>query len=78
MANRNQNQRKFSHWSDLADGTRRYWFDVQGQRGWRARYIKVVDAEERTLKFWQEIYDNSGKLVEIHPKFPVDEGHHKA
>jgi hypothetical protein len=22
--------------------------------------------------FWQEIYDNTGKLVEIHEKYPLD------
>jgi len=27
--------------------------------------------------FWQEIYDDTGRLVEIHEKFPVDKGHQK-
>ncbi len=42
-----------------------------------ADYLKEVDAGERTLKFWQEIYDGHGKLVEIHEKHPVDKGHQK-
>jgi hypothetical protein len=36
-----------------------------------------VDADERTVRFWQEIYDDAGKLVETHEKFPVDKGHQK-
>ena len=43
--------------------------------GWLARYLKVVDANETTLRFWQEIYDERGKLVETHEKLPVDQGH---
>jgi hypothetical protein len=45
--------------------------------GWRARYLKEVDAAEATVRFWQEVYDDQGKLVEIHEKFPVDKGHQK-
>jgi hypothetical protein len=45
--------------------------------GWVARYLKEVDANEATACFWQEIYDDTGKLVEIHEKFPVDKGHQK-
>ena len=37
-----------------------------GRLGWRARYLKEVDAQEITLRFWQEIYDEQGKLVEPH------------
>jgi hypothetical protein len=50
---------------------------VLGRLGWRARYLKEVDAQETTLLFWQEIYDDQGKLVEIHEKYPVDRGHQK-
>jgi len=32
-----------------------------------------VDAEENTRRFWQEIYDEKGRLVEIHEKFPLGE-----
>ena len=72
MAGREQNERKFPQWTDLPSGGRRYWIDVQGHYGWRARYIKEVDAAEQTVRFWQEIYDESGKLVEIHVKFPIE------
>ncbi|HEY2330115.1 MAG TPA: hypothetical protein VGI63_09930 [Verrucomicrobiae bacterium] len=40
--------------------------------------MKEVDANELTVKLWQEIYDEQGKLVEVHEKFPVDKGHQKA
>jgi len=36
-----------------------------------------VDEDERTEKFYQEIYDEEGKLVEIHEKYPVNKGHQK-
>jgi hypothetical protein len=50
---------------------------VAGRLGWHARYLKEVDASETTLRFWQEVYDDRGNLVELHEKFPVDNGHQK-
>jgi hypothetical protein len=50
---------------------------VKGRLGWLARYLKEVDAQENSVRFWQEIYDDAGRLVEIHEKFPVDKGHQK-
>jgi hypothetical protein len=78
MNARAQNEKKFGQWDELAGGRRRYWLDVLGRLGWRARYLKEVDAQETTLRFWQEIYDEQGKLVEVHEKCPVDKGHQKA
>ena len=75
MASREQNERKFADWRELTGGGRCYWLDVAGHHGWRARYLKEVDADENTVRFWQEIYDDTGVLVEIHHKFPVDRGH---
>jgi hypothetical protein len=49
--------------------------DVLGRQGWKARYVKEVDADEVTVRFYQEIYDGTGKLVEVHHKYPVDHGH---
>ncbi len=77
MPIREQNERKFPNWIDLPDGGRRYWLDVAGRRGWRARYVKEVDADEQTVSFYQEIYNDRGELVEIHEKFPIDKGHRK-
>jgi hypothetical protein len=77
MSSRQQNERKFSQWHDLPNGGRRYWFEVIGRQGWKARYIKEVDAREKMVKFWQEILDSTGQLVEIHEKYPVDKGHRK-
>ena len=75
MSTRAQNERKFGHWEELPNGGRQYWFEVAGRRGWKARYVKDVDADENTIRFWQEIYDDQDKLVEIHEKYPVDKGH---
>jgi len=77
MSSRHQNEIKFGQWENLPGGGRQYRLDVTGRFGWRARYLKEVDAAENTVRFWQEIYDNTGKLVEIHEKFPVDKGHQK-
>ena len=78
MSTRTQNERKFGQWEELSDGGRRYWLDVHGRQEWRARYLKLVDADEITLRFWQEIYDGQGRLSEIHEKYPLDKGHQKA
>jgi hypothetical protein len=77
MSSRQQNERKFGQWRGLPNGGRRYWFEVTGRQGWKARYIKEVDAREKTTRFWQEIFDSTGELVEIHEKYPVDTGHRK-
>ena len=77
MSTRTQNEKKFGNRDQLLGGGRRYWLDVLGRLGWRARYLKEVDAQETTLRFWQEIYDDQGNLVEIHEKYPVDRGHQK-
>ena len=75
MASRAQNERKFKSWEDLPNGGRRYFRDFVGRAGGRARYIKEVDVNERTVRFAQEICDASARLVAVHEKFPVDLGH---
>ena len=77
MSTRQQNERKFGNWQELSGGGRRYWYEVIGRQGWTARYVKEVDATEKIVKFWLEIYDTGGQLVEIHEKYPVDTGHRK-
>lgn len=77
MSTKEQNERKFPNWQDLPNGERRYWLDVLSRSGWKARYVKEVDAEEVTLRFYQEIYNETGDLVEVHHKYPVDLGHRK-
>ncbi|MCK4486667.1 MAG: hypothetical protein KAU38_07890 [Desulfobacterales bacterium] len=72
---RRQNERKFGVWDELFDGSRRYFYEVQGRHGWSARYVKEVDDSEQTIKFYQEIYDEKGQLVEMHEKYPVNKGH---
>ena len=56
----------------------RYRLDVPGRLGWLARYLKEVDANETTLRFWQEISTARGIRVERHEKYPVDKGRQKA
>jgi hypothetical protein len=75
VSNREQNERRFKQWEDLPDGGRRYWYDVLGHAGYRARYVKIVNADEVTIEFLQEIYDGEGRLVSVHQKFPNDRGH---
>ncbi len=77
MSTRAQNERKFGRWEELAGGAGRYRLEVIGRMGWRARYLKEVDVQETTLRFCQEIYDDAGRLVETHEKFPVDKGPRK-
>ncbi len=74
---RRLNEKKFPKWQKLPDGGRIYWLEVKGKHGWRARYVKEVDAMEETLKFYQEVYDGNDNLIEIHEKFPMDKGHRK-
>ncbi|WP_454061889.1 hypothetical protein [Candidatus Nitrospira salsa] len=77
MSSREHNERKFPNWAILSTGGRRYWLDVQGRQGWKARYVKEVDTQEITVRFYQEIYNDVGKLIEVHHKYPVDLGHQK-
>jgi hypothetical protein len=74
---RRQNEHKFGNWECLLGGGRRYWYEVAGRGGRKARYVKDVDSEEETVRFWQEIYDEQGRLVEVHQKYPVDLGHQR-
>ena len=77
MSTRKRNEQKFGAWDNLPNGGRLYQLEVTGRSGWRARYCKEVNARETTLRFWQEIYDGKGRLVEKHEKYPVDKGHQK-
>ncbi len=74
---RSKNEHKFENWQELSNGGRRYWLNVDGRFGWVARYIKEVDADEKIIRFHQEIYNEKGELVEIHQKYPEDKGHQK-
>ena len=52
---RKQDEKKFGSWIETSAGGRRYWYEVQGRAGWKARYCKEVDSLEITISFWQEI-----------------------
>jgi hypothetical protein len=77
MSSRYANERKFKQWKLSDSGGRLYYRRIQGQGNWYALYFKEVDEEERTLRFWQEIFNEADQLVEIHEKYPVDKGHQK-
>ena len=74
---RARNEKEFTNWEELSNGGRKYWFEVEGRSGGKARYLKVVDENEVTLTFTQEIYNSEGILTEIHEKYPIDKGHQK-
>ena len=78
VGSRARNERKFEQWRDLPAGGRLYWSVVTGRRGGSARYFKEVDHAERTIRFWQEIFDGHGRLIATHEKYPLDRGHQKA
>jgi hypothetical protein len=75
MATRKENERAFPNWDELADGGRCYWRERPGGDFGKCRYVKIVDQNENTVSFTQEIYDDAGSLIEIHQKYPADTGH---
>lgn len=75
MATRAQNEHDFPNRAELADGGRRYWIDKPGRVSGFARYTKIVDSDEVTQSILQEIYDDDGKLIAKHQKYPEDTGH---
>lgn len=77
MQKRRQNEKKFPNWIELPDGGRKYWYQIKGKLGFRAKYVKEVDKNEKIVRFYQEIYDAEGNLIEVHEKFPIDLGHRK-
>jgi len=74
---RKENEQKFPNHKELMDGSRMYWFEIEGRMGWKARYVKIVNQFEVTISFCQQIYDDNEKLVEVHEKYPIDKGHKK-
>jgi len=74
---RSKNEREYEAWIQKEDGGRTYSFEVSGKFGWKAKYLKEVDIEEVTVRFWQEIYDQDNILKEVHEKYPVDKSHQK-
>ena len=50
LAKRKQHEREFENWTETTKGGRRYWFDVTGRNGGKARYVKEVDTNEITMK----------------------------
>jgi hypothetical protein len=76
-AKRSKNEKEFEKWDELPEGGRKYYFEVRRKMGGFARYIKITDANEITVSFVQEIYDDSGNMTSVHEKYPIDKGHQK-
>jgi hypothetical protein len=38
---RKKNEKEFQYWEEIGDKGRRYWFEVVGRYGWKARYVTV-------------------------------------
>lgn len=77
MKKRKTNEKKFKKWIETDSGGRAYKKVLKGKYGWSAEYIKIVDKNEETQEFMQNVYDEKGKLVEVHYKYPEDKGHKK-
>ena len=68
VSTREQNERKFPNWDS------RCWIlaHVRG-RQLESSLVKEVDADEVTVRFYPgQIYSETGTLVEIHYKYPID------
>ncbi len=74
---RQKNEIEYERWIEKEDGGRVYSFEISGKLGWKAKYLKEVNNEEMTIRFWQEIYDDKNVLRETHEKYPFDKGHQK-
>ena len=70
MASRAQNERKFKHCEELPNGGRRYIREFTGRAGGRARYVKEVDPNERTMRFAQEIMTQPAASSRFTRNFP--------
>jgi len=51
---RRLNEKKFPEWDNLPGGGRKYWLEINGRHGWKARYVKEVDIMEETVKFYED------------------------
>jgi len=79
---RKQNEREWPQWENLPPRRRRYWLRRAGADWGHQILLKevVFDSKtqlEETVRMWQEIYDDHGKLVASHQKYPIDTGHRK-
>jgi len=70
-------ENKFSCWAELPNGGRIYWLEVEGNSGWKVKYVKVVNCDEDPILLYQDIFNERGELVEIHERFPADKGHRR-
>ena len=74
---RQKNETEYGSWIEKENGGRTYWFEISGKLGWKAKYLKEVNTEEVTIRFWQEVYDDKNVLKKVHEQYPVYKGHQK-
>ncbi len=55
-------------------GGKIYYFEINGKFVWKAKYLKELDGNEITIRFWQEIDDERNILREIHEKYLLTRG----
>ncbi len=48
------NEKKFTSSENLPGEGRKYLLEIKGRHGWKAKYVKEVDANEKTIKFFQK------------------------
>ena len=48
---REKHEKRFGTWIKIAMGGRKYFKEIPGNFGWKAKYVKEVDADEITLRF---------------------------
>ena len=53
LQKRKKNESEYDKWTENEDGSRIYSFEIKGRLGWKALYLKEVNSEEITLRFWQ-------------------------
>ena len=61
---RKNNEKRFRNWKELSNGHRIYHYEILGRHGWKAQYVKEVDENEITVRFYQDIYNEDNVLVE--------------
>jgi hypothetical protein len=66
---RKANETEYNLWTENDKGGRIYYFEINGKLGWKAKYLKEVNKDEITIRFWQEIYDERKILREIQEKY---------
>ncbi len=72
--------RSLSQSSQITESTAessRKFARCEGQNDLVSPVPEACDDQENTIRFWQEIFNENGLLVELHEKYPIDLGHQR-